>query len=528
MKPTCPRSLRFRIVPALAAVLLLGLSAPVLASDMPYYSYTYDQWGRPVESPSGYEPVEFFGGLDLGVGSLSGPTDLFVAGDGRLYILDAGNGRVIIVPPDRQDPVVVDRFTLVGVENALNAPEGLFVTPDGLIYIADTGNERVVVTDETGAIRRTFRKPGTTGPAGSDGGDGDTGVFPPEAAFAPQKLVVDRMGTLYIVCKGIGQGAVLYSRDGDFLGFFGGNKVEVTAGLLLDRFWKSILSQEARDKLSRYIPVEYSSIAIDGESFVYSCTVNSGSTLNMIRKINPMGINILETRATRSFQGGFGDLQPVWYNNTLVRTQFIDLCVGDDGLITALDSTRGRLFQYDQDANLLFAYGGLGAQLGMFRNPVAVDALGRDILVLDKAGAGITRLTPTEFGRRVHTAMALYNDGRYQEAVEPWNQVLKYDSHFNLAYIGIGKALLETGQPRAAMESFRIGHDPDGYDLAYAEYRTDTLRRNFLWYFLAAVLAIAYGYGRNIPVVRRWERRVLSAVGSRLRRHRPGKGGGAA
>ena len=294
----------------------------------------------------------------------------------------------------------------------------------------------------------------------------------------------------------------MFDPDGMFLGYFGSNRVELTPQLMVDRAWKRILSKENRDRLPSYIPVEFTNFAIDSENFIYTCTEFSGSNFNMVRKINPMGINIMEAKANRSFQRGFGDLQPVYHNRNLISTRFQDISVSPQGHISVLDFTRGRIFQYDQDANILFAFGGLGTQVGMFRAPVALEHFGDKLLVLDRTTGGITVFELTEFGRTVHEAMELFNDGRYIEAVEPWNEVLRYNSNYNLAYIGLGKAFQETGDPGEAMRHFRIGAFRDGYDRAFNEYRNITMRRVFPFIFSIVILAIIFGYTRNTKPVK--------------------------
>lgn len=77
---------------------------------------------------------------------------------------------------------------------------------------------------------------------------------------------------------------------------------------------------------------------------------------------NPFGSNILKSKAQSSFQGGFGDLQPFTYDNQTYTTRFIDLCVDENQAIFALDYTSGRVFQYDEEGNLLFVFGGIGNQ----------------------------------------------------------------------------------------------------------------------------------------------------------------------
>lgn len=191
-------------------------------------------------------------------------------------------------------------------------------------------------------------------------------LFLADKAFAPTSLVVDSIGTVYATCEGIYNGAVMLDPDNHFLGYFGSNEVKLTASLLIDRFWKSLLSSKARSQLANYIPVEMTSLEIGRDDFVYTCTLETDDVTASVRKINPFGSNILKSKAQSSFQGGFGDLQPFTYDNQTYTTRFIDLCVDENQAIFALDYTSGRVFQYDEEGNLLFVFGGIGNQKGLF------------------------------------------------------------------------------------------------------------------------------------------------------------------
>ncbi len=58
-------------------------------------------------------------------------------------------------------------------------------------------------------------------------------------------------------------------------------------------------------------------------------------------------------------------------------SSFIDVVVDDSGRYSALDATRGRIFTYDDDGNLLYIFGGLGNQMGTFTRPVALATMGK-------------------------------------------------------------------------------------------------------------------------------------------------------
>ena len=58
------------------------------AEYVPYSTYIYDYNGYQVETPHAYLPQRMVNGDDLGVGSLSFPSDLETGPDGCLYLSD--------------------------------------------------------------------------------------------------------------------------------------------------------------------------------------------------------------------------------------------------------------------------------------------------------------------------------------------------------------------------------------------------------------------------------------------------------
>ncbi|MBQ8751527.1 MAG: hypothetical protein IJZ13_00295, partial [Clostridia bacterium] len=109
---------KLRRVGGVAAVLLLAVclcTAPVAASDMAFTPFTYNEWGEPVEGPSGFEPTRMVNGETLGLDGWVSPTDLAVSMDGeRLYVLDGEQGRVDFCDADFAQAGSITTFTLEG------------------------------------------------------------------------------------------------------------------------------------------------------------------------------------------------------------------------------------------------------------------------------------------------------------------------------------------------------------------------------------------------------------------------------
>jgi len=76
---------------------------------------------------------------------MSRPHDLVLGPDGRVYVADLGNDRVVVLHPDTLQ--VLSSFG----ENELNSPHDVAFDAAGRLMVADTGNDRVVVFDLGGA-----------------------------------------------------------------------------------------------------------------------------------------------------------------------------------------------------------------------------------------------------------------------------------------------------------------------------------------------------------------------------------------
>lgn len=125
---------------------------------------------------------------------------------------------------------------------------------------------------------------------------------------------------------------------------------------------------------------------------------------------------------------------------------------------------------------IFYIFGGLGTQQGTFDVPTGIDVAGDEILVIDSAKNIIDKFKATEYGSLINEAIGLRYDGDEIKAVEKWKEVLKHDSNFELAYVGIGKSYLTAGNNKKAMECFETGNDKQYYSIAYKRYRNEILK----------------------------------------------------
>ena len=74
------------------------------------------------------------------------------------------------------------------------------------------------------------------------------------------------------------------------------------------------------------------------------------------------------------------------------------------------------------------------------------------VYVLDALKNNLTVFRPTPYGQLILQASAYDNNGDYDEAVTYWNQVLQQNTNCEMAYAGIGEAMLKNGEYRQAVD----------------------------------------------------------------------------
>lgn len=460
---------------AVCAVLCVSLPVSAASSN----SYVYDSEGnvRAVAEP--YQTAAYLSSAeDFGGQRLSGPSDLFVANEDTVYILDAGNNRVVVLDGRLQYQTSVT-LSDGGEPVAFGEAKSIFVAKDGTMYIADKGAKVVYVADPDGTVKARITAP----PA-----DKVEANF----EFTPSSVVADTAGIVYVVSSSSYSGALQYDTQYEFVGFYGSDQVIVTDKVLLNEFWKRILSDEAASGLSRNVPTSIIGLDIDDKNFIY--TLRGGTSTGaagQIRKLNTLGFNILLN--SEGSVGNYGDTDTYYDSgkNLTVASSLIDLAVDRDGFITVLDRTYNRLFQYDQSTNMLYAFGGSEKRYGNFTSPVAVDTVGDLLLVLDDSANALTAMQPTAFARNVRQATLLNADGRCAEARPYWEEVLKIDAYYGLANYGMGMVYEEQEDYANAMTYYRLANSKEGYSSAFAAERDLWVKAHFAYILAGVVLLLA-------------------------------------
>lgn len=456
------------------------------------YTYNYNYWKEVHASPDAYRVATVIDSSTLGMENLNGkrismPQSLFVRNN-DLYICDTGNNRILQVHRDENGfslTRIID--TVNGSDKpSINAPYDVFVDTDENIYVADYGNSRVVMMDKDMNFIKEFTKPMDA-------------TFDQSLDFLPKKIVVDDAGRLYVLVQNVNKGLVKFESDTVFTGFIGANQVTTsTAEYIWKRYFQT---QEQRSKSEAFVPTEYENIYMDDQGFVYATTTVfdeydlEWDNAKPIRRLNGIGSDIL---IKNDRYPPIGDLyweeQSVQYG----PSRFTDITVLQDDLYVAIDRIRGRIFGYDEQGIMLWAFGTKGNIEGAFTSAISIEHMGYDLFVLDQLENSVTVFEPTEYGQLIYDANESYLIGEYDKSAEQWNEVMMLNADYPMAFRGIGRSLLRQDKFAEAMDYFEKAHDRDSYGRAFKLYRKEWVRENIWWIVLivAAVLIVPLAIGR--------------------------------
>lgn len=573
--------------------------------------YTYDSNGDPIYSTEGLVAYDLpYTYADLGItadSKSSAPADLFVyedeAGKTEVYLTDSGLSTVFAFSADLTQKTQEFNYCLlkpynlnfteataiksgngdgtagskvlfpdeddIPTEVELNDPEGSYngdgyiklyfntptctyrtVNPNtgkDLIYICDKGNNQVVVLDVatydptlgTYEVYQVLTKP-------EDELDEST-------SFVPKKVITDIQGRFYVIVENETFGIMQFSIEGKFDRYTGTNPITLTPWEI---FWRNFSSEEQLSTQKTLNNIAFNSIVYSKEDFmIYTTSLaieNKNGTLNdkvMIKKINPSGDDILRRNG---YNVPMGDVKYVttrdWNNSSTTPSQLVGITVNDYGVYSVIDQSKGRIFTYDNEGNLLYISGEKGIQADKISNPAAIQYLGENLLVLDSNNKTIIKFEPTEIAQIINKAVKqekagyttrivpTYNyvtnswwvgkedtkkgnpdavitekDGYWYIGEENtnilagdlassdyWEQVIKLNANYEYAYVGIGHKYMDQEEYKLAMDYFKLGENRIYYSKAFKQYRDGIIKEWFAPVVITLVVLIGGRYAYKI------------------------------
>lgn len=282
---------------------------------------------------------------------LVAPRSVAAGPNGRRYILDTGNNRVVALNSDGsflldfggtcflsdgEDGGCIDPDTVGPLElgdGQFREPWGIAVGADGAIFIADTWNGRIQVFDGEGNF---LRKWGIFNIISEENRD-------PFSLFGPRGLAVRPSGNVLVADTG-NKRILEYTPAGEFVRQVGGG------GILLGRFEE---------------PVDVA--------------------------VHPLTGNVLVSDVwNRRIQVLSAELEPLaeWPMPTWESKDIWDkpyLIAATDGTVYATDPQFAQIFELSRDGQVRASFGKFGSDLNHFGKPtgLAIDPLSGELLVAD-------------------------------------------------------------------------------------------------------------------------------------------------
>jgi len=413
----------------------------VKANGVPYSTYTYSSSSKKfIWTQDAYIPLSIQ--YDIGEIELLSPQDITIDKKNNIYIADTGHKMIIKYNLETNETLQIG----LGI---LNNPTGVHIGDDNKVYVADSDNNAAYQftyneSKNNYELTNTYVKPV------------GTPYFEEEDSFKPMKIVTDHANIVYIVLAGNHNGMAKFDLNAEFTGYFGGNQLPATFSNIVRQF---LFDEEQRRNWFSMIPTPVYNAAVDEKGLI----LTTSKSIEGYKKLN------IANQVFNQSAWGLEDNE--------------DLFVGPNNTIFTISGNDGTIVEYTPEGDILFVFSGIDNynQKGLFKSPkgIAVDSK-NNIYVIDNhsSSKSLQIFVPTEFANTIHKAISLYYDGRYTESLEPWEEVLKMNSLFDLANKGIGDAHFANLDYEKAMESYIYARDKTGYSEAYWEVRNQQLLNN--------------------------------------------------
>lgn len=501
------KKLKFAVLLVLCAVMLFPLFTVGASASSAYQTYTYSIDGKALYSPDAYSASKTVGSADLAFASfypnasadslkkltkLDNPGDMVTDSEKKVYIADSGNNRIVVLSRYLElDYIISDFINDKGNPDSFTNPQGVFVVnpkdgDNGEIWVCDTDHNRLVVFDRvTFEFKRIIDQP-------------QSQLFDSDAVYKPVAMAIDQYGRIYVVSSTTYQGIIVMDNEGEFVGFIGAQAVTISAWQIL---WRKLQTDEQKKVSAKLISTEYNNISITEDGFVYVTTssiaessvqsaINGKSksgTYLPVKLLNPSGEEIMRRNG---FWPPAGEID---YSTDSTDTYhgvstITDVAVGPEKTWSIIDEKRQKIYTYDFNGNLLFAFGDKGSLLGSISNIEAICYQGDTLLVLDKGNDGcIVVYERTKYGDLLIQAISAQNSLDYDEAIDCWKEVLQRNSNFDAAYVGIGNAMYRSGSYKDALAMYEVAYDTENWSEAYKEVRKEWMSK---WFLLVIVLIV--------------------------------------
>ncbi len=460
-------------------------------------------------------------------GKINGPSDIEVDDNDNVYIADTANDRIVVLDRYYKAKYIIKTFVNAqGTADALKTPQGVFITSDkyvagelvpGKIYVCDSGNNRIVTFNRDGEFLEIIPQP-------------ESELFGTDTVYTPIAVAVDNYDRLYVVSSTSTDGIIVMTDEGEFTGFVGAQKVTVSAW---DKLWERFQTEAQKEQGTQKVSSAFNNITLTGD-FIYVTTsaihpekvesaIDSKSTEGdyaPVKMLNAAGDEIMRRNGFYPPSGEVDYRMRKASDVIFGASTVVDVAIGPEKTWSIIDQKRSKVFTYDFDGNLLFAFGDMGAESQMQLGNIPDQALagivyqGDKMLLLNKNDSNFTVYSRTEYGDILIRALANQNARQNDKAIEDWTEILKRNSNFDTAYIGIGKALYRSGDYEESLEYFKSAYDTQNYSESYKEIRKEWLSK-FILLVPVFVVAVCFGLVKFFGFAKKFNKRISVTKGKR-------------
>ncbi len=453
-------------------------------------------------------------------------TDIEVDSENNVYIADPDQNRIIVLDRYYNVKFMLSAFrNPQGVADSLAAPQGVYITPDkivagevvpGKIYVCDTGSNRLVLFSHEGEFLDIIDAP-------------ESEMFEENQVFKPIACAVDNYDRLYVVSTDHNQGIMVMTQDGEFTGFVGAQKVSISAW---DRIWRRFQTEAQRLASEVKLSTPFNNITLTGDFIYATITLTDYETEVVgaitsksksgdyapVKMLNAAGDEIMRRNGFYPPSGEVDTKRMKLTDKIHGSSAVADVAVGPEKTWSIIDKKRSKVFTYDFDGNLLFAFGDFGSQTGNISEGSLVGITYQEdkMLLLSKSDLSFTFTIyeRTEYGDILIRALENQNNRRNDLAYADWTEILKRNSNFDAAYIGRGNALYRSGRYQEAMAEYQSAYDTENYSNAYKELRKEWLSK-FILLIPVVVIAICWGCAKFLGYAKKVNKRVSITRGKR-------------
>ena len=457
------------------------------------------------------------------LGKIEGPSDIEVDANENVYIADTKNNRIVVLDRYYKVKFILSSFlNEQGISDSLSNPQGVYITADkevagetveGKIYVCDTEANRIVTFDHDGNFLAVIPEP-------------ESDLFEEGSVYKPIALAVDAYDRLYVVSSTTPEGIIVMTEEGLFTGFVGAQKVSISAW---DQLWRRFQTDEQRALSEQFVATEFNNITLSGD-FIYVTTdsIDENKILSSIsggdksgdyapvKMLNAAGDEIMRRNGFFPPSGEVDNTKANVSDTIFGASVVVDVAVGPEGTWSIIDQKRSKVYTYDFDGNLLFAFGDGGRQLGSITmgGLNGVTYQGTNMLLLNKTDCNFTVYSRTEYGDILLRAIENQNKRENDKAISDWTEILKRNSNFDAAYIGIGNALYREGKYADSLSYYQSAYDTENYSLAYAELRKEWLSK-FILLVPIFIIAVCFAWVKFMGYAKKVNKRVSVTKGKR-------------